>query len=174
MDLPSRTIENSFNVLNRQIWTNQKEFWKSSARGEESSNQCTLCGGVENTMHLLFECPEYSEIAWELLKETLNTVTEANNIVVHSFNVMYNTNIKNLPEKMQKQIQMLIQQYKRNIIYKRYARCTNENLNNIIFDKNRICAHWIILCKKFIAYKAYQGKDKKVIEKIKEAFENMI
>ena len=41
-------------------------------------------------------------------------------------------------------------------------------------DKNRICAHWIILCKKLIAYKAYQGKDKKVIEKIKEAFENMI
>ena len=87
---------------------------------------------------------------------------------------MYNTNRKKLPEKMQKQIQMLIQEYKRSIIYKRYARCTNENLNNIIFDKNRICAHWIILCKKLIAYKAYQGKDKKVIEKIKEAFENMI
>ena len=108
------------------------------------------------------------------VKETLNTVSETNNIVVHSFNVMYNTNIKKLPEKMQKQTQMLIQEYKRSIIYKRYARCTNENLNNIIFDKNRICAHWIILCKKLIAYKAYQGKDKKVIEKIKEAFENMI
>ena len=79
------------------------------------------------------------------VKETLNTVSETNNIVVHSFNVMYNTNIKKLPEKMQKQTQMLIQEYKRSIIYKRYARCTNENLNNIILDKNRICAHWIIL-----------------------------
>ena len=67
---------------------------------------------------------------------------------------------------MQKQIQMLIQEFKeilfiRNIIHKRYARCTNENLNNIIFDKNQICAHWIILCEKIIFYKAYQGKDKK-------------
>ena len=58
-----------------------------------------MCGGVENTMHLLFECPEYSEIAWELLKETLNTVLETNNIVVHSFNVMYNTNIKKCTRK---------------------------------------------------------------------------
>ena len=39
----------------------------------------------------------------------------------------YVTNIKNLPEQMQKQIQMIIQEYKRSIIYKRYARCTNEN-----------------------------------------------
>ena len=68
LDLSSKTIENSYKVLNRQIWTNQKEFWKTSAI-EESSNQCTLCGGVQNTMHLLFECPEYSELAWEGLKE---------------------------------------------------------------------------------------------------------
>ena len=75
---------------------------------------------------------------------------------------------------MQKQIQMLIQEFKRSIIYKRYARCTNENFNNIIFDKNRICAHWIMLFKKLISDKAYQGKDNTVIVKIKETFENMI
>ena len=103
LDLPSKTVENSYNVLNRQTWTNQKEFWKTSASGEESINQCTLWGGggegVKNAMHLLFECPEYSEIAWEGLKEVLNIIAETNNIIVHSFNVMYNTNIKNLPEK---------------------------------------------------------------------------
>ena len=48
-----------------------------------------MCGGVENTMHLLFECPEYSEIAWEGLKEVLNIISETNNIIVHSLNVMY-------------------------------------------------------------------------------------
>ena len=38
-----------------------------------------LCvgGGVENTMHLLFVCPEYSEIACELLKETLTLIKGA-------------------------------------------------------------------------------------------------
>ena len=64
---------------------------------------------------------------------------------VHMFNVIYNTNIRNLPEKMQKQVESLIQEFRRSIICKRYARCTNVNLNNIIYDKNRICAHWIIL-----------------------------
>ena len=62
LDLPTKTIENSYNLLQRQNWTNQKEHWKTPARGEESCNQCTLCGGVENIMHLLFECPEYSEL----------------------------------------------------------------------------------------------------------------
>ena len=66
---------------------------------------------------------------------------------------------------MQKQVDFLIQEFKRSIIFKRYARCINANLNNIIFDKNRIYADWIILCKKVITYRTYQGKDKKVIEK---------
>ena len=90
------------------------------------------------------------------------------------FNVIYNTNIRNLPEKMQKQVESLIQEFRRSIICKRYARCTNVNLNNIIYDKNRICAHWIILCKKIISFRTYQGKDKKVIVKLKEAIENML
>ena len=32
---------------------------------------------------------------------------------------------------------MLIQEFKWSTIYKRYARCTNENLNNIIFDTKK-------------------------------------
>ena len=162
MDLPSRTIENSFNVLNCQIWTNQKEKWKKSVRGEDSSNKCMLCGVVENTMHLLFDCPEYPELAWDALKDALNLISDTENrISIHMFNVMYNTNIRNILEKMQKQVELLIQEFKRSIIFKRYARCTNANLNNIIYDKDRICAHWIILCKKLISYRTYQGKDKK-------------
>ena len=90
------------------------------------------------------------------------------------FNVMYNTNIKNLPEKMQKQVDFLIQKFKRNIVHKRFERCINANLNNIIFDKNRVCAHWIIICKKAISFRTYQGKDKTVIDRLKEVFENML
>ena len=104
-------------------------------------------GGVENTMHLLFDCPEYPETVWEVLKDALNAVAETENrVVIQMFNVMYNTNIKNLPEKMQKQVDFLIQKFKRNIVRKRFERCINANLNNIIFDKNRVCAHWIIIC----------------------------
>ena len=84
MDLPSRTIENSFNILNCQIWTNQKEKWKKSVRGEDSSNKCMLCGVVENTMHLLFDCPEYPELAWDALKDALNLISDMENrISIH-------------------------------------------------------------------------------------------
>ena len=75
---------------------------------------------------------------------------------------------------IQKQVDFCIQEFKRNVVFKIYERCTNANLNNIIFDKNRVCAHWISLCKKVISFKTYQAKDKKVIVKLKEAFKNML
>ena len=75
---------------------------------------------------------------------------------------------------MKKQVDFLIQEFKRNIVFQRFERCTNANLNNIIFDKNRVYAHWIITCKKAISFKTYKGKDKTVIVKLKEVFENML
>ena len=112
---------------------------------------------MENTMHFLFDFPEYPELEWEVLKDVLNVVAETENrIAIHMFNVMYNTNIKNSSEKMQKQVDFFIQEFKRNIVFKRFERCTNANLNNIILDKNRVCAHWIIICKKAISFRTYQ------------------
>ena len=60
---------------------------------------------------------------------------------------------------------MLIQEFNGSIVFKRYARCTNENLNNILFDKNMVCAHWIYV-KKVISYRTYQGKRQKSNSKI--------
>ena len=89
----------------------------------------------------MFECPEYSEIMWDSLSDALNSVSENERpIQVHMFNVMYNTEIKNLPEKMEKQVSFLLQEGKRSIVNKRYARCQNQNLNNIIITKQRACA----------------------------------
>ena len=48
---------------------------------------------------------------------------------------------KRKPSKdVDKEVCMLVQEW--------FARCYNQNLNNIIFDRQRICSHWIILCKK--------------------------
>ena len=113
-------------------------------------------------MHLLFDCPEYPEIAWEALRDALNLISDTN------------TNIRNLAENMQKQVDLLIQEFKRDIFVKRYARCTKENLNNITYDRNWVLAHWIIVCKKIISFRRYQGKDKKVVEDLKKAFENTV
>ena len=74
----------------------------------------------------------------------LNAITDTENrITIHVFN------IRNLTKKMQKQVDFLIQEH-RSIVFKRYARCINENLKNIKFDKNKVYAHWIVLCRKAI------------------------
>ncbi len=39
--------------MNRKIWTNQKRHLSANNAEEQGS---ALCGKVENTMHLLFEC----------------------------------------------------------------------------------------------------------------------
>ncbi len=56
LDIPSKTITNSFLVMNRQIWTNQKMHLSTTNAEEQASALCGLCGEVESTMHLLFEC----------------------------------------------------------------------------------------------------------------------
>ena len=122
--------------------------------------QCIFCLIVQSTL-------------WEALKDALNMISETDNrIIIHFYNAMCTTQISKTYQK--NKFNFLMQEFKRSIIFKRYARCRNANLNKIIFDKNRLYAHWIILCKKVISYRTYQGKDKKVIEKLKETFEDMI
>ena len=62
MDICSKTLENSFLIMNRQTWTNLKQQL-STRMGEDGpdSSACGLCNGTENTMHLLFDCEKYSE-----------------------------------------------------------------------------------------------------------------
>ena len=53
-----------------------------------------------------------------------------------------------------------------------WANRSHCSLQKIDRKKTRICAHWIILCKKLISYKVYQGNDKneKSHSKIKRSF----
>jgi hypothetical protein len=38
---------------------------------------CSLRRGPENTMHIMFECEQYSEPVWKLLENVINiTLTE--------------------------------------------------------------------------------------------------
>jgi hypothetical protein len=71
LNIPFKTISNSFLVIKRQIWTNQKRHLRTTNAEEQVSALCTLCGEVENTMHLLFECPGCSEPLWELVREAI-------------------------------------------------------------------------------------------------------
>ena len=34
------------------------------------------------------------------------------------------------------------------MVYKRFAKCKNQNLNNIIFERQRKCSHWILFVRR--------------------------
>jgi hypothetical protein len=74
LNIPSKTISKSFLVMNRQIWTNQKRHRSTANADEQASALCALCGKVENTMHLLFECARCSEPLWELVREVITAL----------------------------------------------------------------------------------------------------
>jgi hypothetical protein len=133
MDILSKTLENSYLVMNRQIWTNEPSFLSRQRGMEERANDnCKLCDRKENTMHLLFECEKYSEPLWALTESIFKEAIRAeegeggtdHNFRLHAFfMVLYN--IKgDIPSEYCKIIMIIIQEIKRSIVYRRYQRET--------------------------------------------------
>jgi hypothetical protein len=60
--------------MNRQIWAYQKRHHSTANAEEQARAVCALCGEVENTMHLLFECARCSEPLWELVREAITAL----------------------------------------------------------------------------------------------------
>jgi hypothetical protein len=60
--------------MNRQKRTNQKRYLSTTNAEEQAGSLCALCGVVENTMHLLFECAQCSEPLWELVGEAITAL----------------------------------------------------------------------------------------------------
>lgn len=67
--LSSKTKENSFQILNRTIWTRNKAY-KS---GRIDSPYCLLCNKIETIEHLFVECEKYSFLRWETLAKYIST-----------------------------------------------------------------------------------------------------
>ena len=163
-------LENSFLLMNRQIWTNVKEAMLARAEeGEEG--RCGLCGRQETTMHLMFECEEYSEKVWRQLSEVINGMIEARDgignpgIRLHAFQVLYNQ-AGNIPTRHSKQILELVQEVKRNIVYRRFLRCTTGNA--LRYNNTRILAHLINIMEKIKTLRQYQSKRCDTIEHLLE------
>ncbi len=60
--------------MNRQIWNNQKMHLSVTNAEEQAIALCGLCGEVESTMHLLFECARCSEPMWKLVGEAITAL----------------------------------------------------------------------------------------------------
>ncbi len=175
LDIPSKTREISFNIMNRTCWTNQKRYWSSQRAnntGVESSKRCSLCGKDETTQHLIFECQEYSEGLWENMSKVI-TELSGKHFQIHMFHVMYNIKIIGIEERLAKIVHVWIQEVKRYIVYKRYLRETKISLRNIIYDKDRIISHLIIVMNKLKSLKQFQKTDTTMLDKIFETLKRI-
>jgi hypothetical protein len=74
LNVPSKIISNSFLVMNRQIWTNQKRHISMANADEQASALCALCGEIKNTMHLLYESARCSEPLRQLVREAITAL----------------------------------------------------------------------------------------------------
>ena len=70
----------------------------------------------------------------------------ANRVRMHAFMVLYNIN-DSLPNSYAKPITVLIQEIKRNIVFRRYKRETGNNAI-IRYDRNRLLGHILITVRK--------------------------
>jgi hypothetical protein len=158
--LPSKTKETAFQILNRTIWTNNKAF-KSGSR---DTPECDYCGQVETMEHLLYNCDEYSAPLWTELGQCITTALmthSGNDLATIQFSpleIIYNKihpTIKvHLKEKsIQLMIIHLIQEVKRDIIYRRM----NTNAHQHRVNPIRLRAHLISTVKKTISLLQYQG-----------------
>jgi hypothetical protein len=132
--------------MNRQIWTNQKRYLSTTnAPEEQASTLCALCGEVENIMHLLFECAQYSEPLWELVWETITALIRqgsptAQTYRIHAHNAIYNIYDGQVLRQNAGQVMAWCQEIKSDLIYRRFKRCTGRTIQP---DQTRLLAYLI-------------------------------
>jgi hypothetical protein len=161
LNIPSKTITNSFLVMNRQIWTNQKRYLSTTNAEEQASALCGLCGEVENTMHLLFECAQCSEPLWELVGEAITALIRqasptAQTYRVHAHSAIYNIYDGQVPRQHAGQVMAWFQEIKRDFIYRRFKRCTGRIIQP---DRTRLLGYLINTLGRMDSLYKYQGRN---------------
>ena len=120
---------------------------------------------------MLFECDTYSAPLWNLLKEILNLLIHEGednhpHITLHAYNIMFNLQIAGALRGWGDQVNILIQEIKRNIIFRRYKRCIGNVNAYVDYDRPRLAAHLMIVVRKLISLRQYQGQDFGTLSKV--------
>ena len=178
--LCSKTKENSFQTLNRTIWTNNKAF-KSRTR---ETPDCPYCGDVETMEHLYFGCKMYSELQWmdlgkyitQYIRQT--TDPDCSEIRITYRNIIFNEEIKNIHRKLpskniRKFLQLLIHELRRDIYFRKINHVPN-NFEEVMGIRRK--AHLKSVLEKIISYLEYIGLAKwsKTIECARKIKENIL
>ena len=160
-DLPSKTKETAFEILNRTVWTNNKAF-----KSQRIDNpDCERCGAVETMEHLLIECDHYSAPLWAELSTALtNTLADLSGHAIASIHLTPREIIFNAPhpsiqlhvtDTAAKQVTIhLMQEIKRNIIFRRM------NITGPPQEPTpliRLQAHLLTVITKLISFLKYRG-----------------
>jgi hypothetical protein len=177
LKMPLKTKETSFLILNRQTWTEQKTFFLSPDKGGGVDQNCKMCGEIENTEHLIFKCPEYSMIIWEVFYEICNRMIRRDDphrsLMFSIHNVMYAVPLNIIPPRVSKALDILICEIKKDIIYRKYLHTQNPRLNNIIYTPQRVSQHIEIICNRLVSLRQYQGRSTDVYSSLVEIVQEM-
>jgi len=176
MDIPSKTKETAFLILNRQNWTS----WKArlSRIGEDQTGNCTYCGRKEDTRHMLVSCEVYSERIWEIMGTVITRILrkiepECSDFHTHLFEILYNRKIPRLKSSMGNEIMIFMQEMKREIIWRRFKRYENQRLQAIQINDDRIKAHMSIVCEKIIKLRKYRRKQHELFSEFQNELVNI-
>ena len=160
--ITSKTKETTFQILNRTIWTKNKAF-KSKLR---DNPDCDWCGAPETMEHLLYGCPNHTVLLWAeisaLLTDTISIeIGQAiARIQLTPREIIYNAPHPSLllhmsDGKLRELILLLIQEIKRDIIYRRMN--ITEHQKNKAMSIVRIHAHLLSIIKKTASQLSYIG-----------------
>jgi len=160
-DIPSKTKEIAFEVLNRTIWTNNKAFKSDMA----PSPNCDRCEATETMEHLLYECEHYSALMWAeygtaltgALRETTGQAVAQIQLTPREivFNAPHPSILLHTDSTPTRQaICLLVQEIKRGIVYKRMNITGRRGAPAPLV---RILAHLLSIHTKVRSFLAYQG-----------------
>jgi hypothetical protein len=112
---------------------------------EQASALCALCGEVEKTMHLLFECAWCSEPLWDLVREAITALIRQGSPIaqtyrIHAHSEIYNIYDGQVPQQHAGQVMAWFQEIKRDLIYRRFKRCTSRAIQP---DRTRLLGYLI-------------------------------
>ena len=162
--LSSKTKENSFSTLNRTLWTNNKAY-KS---GINNTPNCKYCEQVETMEHMLYGCPNYSNLQWETWGKTITTYIkeyenpEATNIYLNYQQIIFNKTHPLLTYYMKDNnkintLNLIVHEIRRDIYYRKVNLTINEAVEVLT---NRRIAHLITTITKSQKYLEYLSHPK--------------
>lgn len=163
--LSSKTKENSFQTLNRTLWTNNKAY-KSGIR---ASPNCMYCDRAETMEHMLMDCEPYANKIWEtwgkILTKLVRDIKQDTSTTINLTyrNIIFNQEVvefKKLPKRLinfRKVLQILIHEQRRDIYYRKIQL---EQREPTPINDAKIAAHIIGVLKKIKAYLEYLSYSK--------------